>query len=447
MKKIGACICLIILSPTILLQAQLDTVSSTTAPWSLNKCINYAIANNITIKNALLNTDASEINYSQSRTERLPNLNASFGQSLTNGTSIDPITSNYVSQQIQSGNGSINSQIILYGGNQLNNTIKQRRQLVEQNSLYEAEAKNNISLNVTEAYMMALYYHAGIQISKDNLALSTQQLDQIQAKLNAGTLTARDLADAQSQKASNVYSLVVARNSFAQQVLVLKQLLELEPNMPFSIDTNTLVKEPAQIPSTNEMFATAMSNLPEVKAAKMQLDISQTALALSKAGYRPTLSMSGRLYTGYTSTRNMEIGRQLGSNFNQQIGLNLSIPIFDRRLTWSRVGIAKVNIARAQNTLTTVQKELFRKIETAWLNASAKQSETQAALAQNEAAKVAFALAQQQFELGLINPTDLRLIQNTLLSAQQRYIQSKFQFSLYGSLIQFYQGSLLNNQE
>lgn len=444
MKIIGACItCLIILSPTTtLLKAQSDSSSGS---WSLSKCINYAIANNITIKNATLNSDAAAINYSQSKTERLPNLNASFGQSLTNGTSIDPITSTYVSQQIQSGNGSINSQITLYAGNQINNTIKQRKQLVEQNSLYEAEAKNNISLSVTEAYMMALFYHAGIQIAKDNLVLSAQQLDQISAKLNAGTLTARDLADAQSQKASNVYNLVVSKNAFAQQVLVLKQLLELEPYTTFAIDTNTLVKEPAQIPTQNEMFATAMSNLPEIKAAKLQIDITHTALAISKAGYRPTLSMSGRLYTGYTNTRNLEINKQLGNNFNQQIGLNLNIPIFDRRLTWSRVGVAKVNIARAQNTLTTAQKDLFRKIETAWLNASAKQSETQAALAQNEAAKVAFALAQQQFELGLINPTDLRIIQNTLLSAQQRYIQSKFQFSLYGTLIQFYQGNLLNN--
>lgn len=436
---------ILIITFVLLLQSAIlaQDADRNAAPWSLTKCIDYAIANNITIKNAKLNTDAAEINYEQSKSERLPNLNASVGRSLINGTSIDPITSNYVSQQIQSGNGSISSQLTLYGGNQINNQIKQRRLLIEQNTLYEEEAKNNITLNVTEAYMMALFYSSGITIAKDNLALSTQQIDQINAKYNAGSLTARDVAEAESQKASYNYNLIVAQNSFTQQVLVIKQLLELEPDTPFAIDTNTVISDnTSQLPSKQQMYNEALSYMPEIRAAQMQIDITNTGLALSKAGYRPTLSMSSRLYTGYTNTRNIEFARQLSSNFNQQVGVNLSIPIFDRRLTWSRVGNAKVNIERAKITYTTAQKDLYRKIETAWLNASAKQSETQAALAQNEAAKVAFALAQQQFELGLINPTDLRIIQNTLQNSQQRYIQSKFQFALYGSLIQFYQGGL-----
>jgi outer membrane protein len=293
--------------------------------------------------------------------------------------------------------------------------------------------------------MMALYNQSGITIAKNNLSLSLQQMEQIQAKLNAGSLTAKDLADAQSQKASSQYNLIVAQNTFAQQVLTLKQLLELEPDVAFTIDTTTELPTVFQeLPSKQEIYNTALANMPEIKAAQMQIDINNTTLVLSRVGYRPTLSMSGRLYTGYTNTRNMEFSQQLNSNFNQQLGLNLSIPIFDRRVTWSRVGNAKINIKRAEITYTTGQKDLYRKIETAWLNANSKQSEAQAAQVQNEAAQLAYSLTKQQFDLGLVNPTDLQISQNTLLSAQQRYVQAKFQYALYISLVQFYQGSLLN---
>ncbi len=414
-------------------------------PWTLRKCIDYAIANSITVKTTKLNSNAAQVNYEQSKLERLPNLTAGLSQTMTNGTSIDPITSKYEAQQIHAGNGSISSQWTLYGGNQVGNQIKQRRQLVAQNSLYEAEAQNNISLSVTEAYMMALYNHSGITIAKNNLTLSMQQMDQIQAKLNAGSLTAKDLADAQSQKASSQYNLIVAQNTFAQQVLTLKQLLELEPGVAFAIDTNTALPTTFQeLPSKEDVYHAALANMPEIKAAQMQIDINNTALALSRVGYRPTLSMSGRLYTGYTNTRNMEFSQQLNSNFNQQLGLNLSIPIFDRGATWSKVGNAKINIKKAEITYTTAQKELYRKIETAWLNASSKQSEAQAAQVQNEAAQLAYSLTKQQFDLGLVSPTDLQITQNTLLSAQQHYVQAKFQYALYISLVQFYQGSLLN---
>ncbi|HTF81266.1 MAG TPA: TolC family protein [Cytophagales bacterium] len=415
-----------------------------TAPWSLQKCMEYAVANNFTLKEASLNSDVANINYEQSRAQRLPNLNASIGQSLVNGTSIDPITSNYVSQQIQSGNSSVNSQVTLYGGNQIGNQIKQNRQLVAQNSLYEQEAKNNIVLNVSEAYWTALYYHAGIKIARDNHVLSIQQLDQIQAKYNAGSLTSRDLAEANSQKAASFYNLVVSQNTFAQQVLVLKQLLELDPTEPFAIDTSLAIPELIeQVPSKKDMYDLALTTLPEIQAARMQIDINRTGLSISRGAYLPSLTMNGRLYTGYTNTRNIEFARQLGTNFNQQVGLSLNIPIFNRKQTWARVAIAKVNIDRAKYTYTTAQKDLYRNVETAWLNANARRSESQAAMAQKEAAQVAFTLAQQQFDLGLINPTDLRIIQNTLFSAEQRYIQSKFQYVLYDALIQFYQGTLI----
>ena len=109
--------------------------------WSLNDCINYALKNNITIKNATLNKNTTEINYNLVKSTRLPNLFGSASQSFTNGNSIDPITSNYVTDQIYSTNVGINSSMTLFQGNQLNNQIKQNKLLLNQSILQEEVEK------------------------------------------------------------------------------------------------------------------------------------------------------------------------------------------------------------------------------------------------------------------------------------------------------------------
>jgi len=93
---------------------------------SLDECIAYAIENNITVKDALLNTNIAEVNYDRAKSSRLPNLFGSASQNFSNGNSIDPITSDFVSDQIYSSNVGINSSMTLFQGNQINNDLKQR---------------------------------------------------------------------------------------------------------------------------------------------------------------------------------------------------------------------------------------------------------------------------------------------------------------------------------
>jgi outer membrane protein len=113
-----------------------DVETNTTSKiWSLEDCISYAIEHNITLKDADLNTSISQVDYNQSKSAKLPNLFGSASQNFSSGTSIDPITSDYVSDQILSTNLGIKSSVTLFQGNQLTNQVKQNKLLIEQNSL------------------------------------------------------------------------------------------------------------------------------------------------------------------------------------------------------------------------------------------------------------------------------------------------------------------------
>lgn len=427
---------------SLFLFSTLSGFTQTNTTWDLQQCITYAKENNITVKQAALNSSVAAANLEQSENQRYPDLTGGASVGFTNGTSIDPITSEYVNQQISSSNFSLNSQVSLYSGGQLRTQISQNQLLLTQNELYKAEAQNEIVLSVTEAYLQILYLKENIAIAEYNLATSTQQLAQAQARYDLGDLAAQDVAELRAQNANDSYQLVATTNTFSQQVLVLKQLLELEPQTNFAVDTtSTLLEAELVLPDLTTVYQTAKSQLPQVKAGELDVQISQLDLAIARAGYKPTLSANARLYTGQTSTRDINYFEQLNGNFNQQIGLSLSVPIFDRKQTSTQVQTALIGIQKAQLAQSTIDKSLYRSIETAWQSASSSLQEANAAQVVSEASKTAYDQARQQYDLGAINATDVLISKNNYINAEQQYLQARYSSILYYNLLQFYLGN------
>jgi outer membrane protein len=410
--------------------------------WDLQRCIEYAVSNNITVKQSVLDQETAENNLTRSKASRFPSLSASGSQSLTRGTSTDPITYDFVSQTIHATSVGLNAQVTLYGGSKINNTIKQNGLLVSQNSYYVEAAKNDISLQVTEAYLQALYYKEGITIAENNLKSSEAQATRSQALFDAGSIAMKDLADVKSQLASDRYTLVTAKNSYNQQVLTLKQLLEFEPDQSFDLAFPTQEQEAMiVIPDKYSVYKEALAIMPEIKSGKLATDVAALSLKIARAGYQPTLSMTGGLSTGYTNTQRYAFSEQFNNNFNQRLGLTLSIPIFSNLQTKTSVQNSRIAIQSAELDLTSSRKALYQKIENAHQQATAAQSEMEAAAAQSDASKVAYDLTQQQYTVGAANTVDLLVSQNTYLQAQQKYTQAKYTAILYYQLLQFYEGN------
>ncbi|MEZ7498116.1 TolC family protein [Flavobacterium sp. Arc3] len=408
--------------------------------WSLQDCITYALENNITIKEASLNTSIAEVDYSKAKSSRLPNLFGSASQNFSNGNAIDPITSSYVTDQIYNTNLGINSSMTLFQGNQINNRIKQNKLVVEQNTFLEEEAKNNIVISILQTYLQALYNKEGIVIAENNLAASEKEVLRAKSRFDAGSIALNDYTEAQSQSATNKYNLITSKNTYQQYLITLKQLLELRPTEDFEISdqSNSLMSAGFD---KMDIYNKALNYLPEISSSNTNIAVNKKELDIAKGGYLPTLSLASSIGSGYTSINDSNFTDQLNLNFNQKIGLSLSVPIFNRNQTKAAVQTASSNIEKAEIQKQTVVKEVYKKVETAYQNAISAQEQVVAATASKEAATQSYKLAQKKYELGALSTTDLVISQNTFTNAEQNYLQAKYLNILYYQLLQFYQGN------
>lgn len=410
--------------------------------WSLQDCIDYALEHNILVKDAILNKNSAEVDYSKAKSSRLPDLFGNASQSFSSGSTIDPITSDYVTDQIHSTNVGINSSVTLFQGNQISNQIKQNKILLDQSIFQEEVEKNNIVLNILETYLQTLYSKESIAIAENNLEASEKEVFRAKSRLDAGTIALSDYTEAQSQTATNRYNVIAAKNDYQQYIIALKQLLELSPMDDIEIETfdDNLDLVNLQLDKT-EVYNNALDFLPEIQSSMLNIAANEKALDIAKGGFLPTLSLIGSIGSGYTSISDNTFSDQFDVNFNQKLGLSLTIPIFNRNQTKAVVKTATINIEKAEIQKQLTEKEVYKKVETAYQNAVSAQEQVIASEASKTAAEQSYKLAQKKYELGDLSTTDLVISQNTYTNAQQNYLQAKYLNILYNQLLQFYQGN------
>ncbi|GAA4158618.1 TolC family protein [Chryseobacterium ginsenosidimutans] len=411
--------------------------------WTLQDCLDYAVENNITVKKTVLDKTTAQLNYQQQKNNKLPTIYGSSSLGLTNGSSIDPITSSFVNQNILSNSFGISGNMTIYQGNKLNLQIEQNKMILDQSSLYQKQAENNIVLNVLQTYLQSLYYYEGIEIANYTANSSAQELKLTQTKYKNGAISKLELADVETQNAQNQYTVVSSQNLYNQQVLKLKQLLELDPSVDFEIEKTSLPDIEETIPDKQQVFAQATENLPDLKIYDAQNEILNKALQITKAGYKPTLSATAGLNTGFTSTQDFTYFNQIKNNFNKSVGLSLNVPIFSKKQNNTNVELAKIDIEQNQLDKISAGKTLYSSIETAWQNAIANQAQQKSSKVARDNAKLSYDLSNKKFEFGGLTTTELSVSRNTYLTNEQTYLQSKYMAVLYTQLLNFYQGKIL----
>ncbi|GJH39620.1 transporter [Capnocytophaga sp. HP1101] len=418
--------------------------SAQTKQWSLADCINYAVANNITVKKTELNQQTAEINYAQAKDNRLPTVSGSASANQNYGSAINQISNERVSRRTFSNNFGVSASVPLYQGNRLTHQIDRTRLVLEQNELYVQEAKNNITLSVLEAYLQALYSYEGISVAKNTALSSAEELKQAQGKFANGSIAKLNLAEIETRHANNEYAIIQAENQYATRVLTLKQLLELPPNADFAIALDLPADdETAIIPNKDVVFAEAKQQLPNLKIYQTQQQIAEKDIKIAKSGYLPSLSLQAGLNTGYSNLNDLSYRTQLDSNFGQTIGASLNIPIFSQFKNKNNVKLAKVTQQQAHLDEQQAEKDLYAKIETAWQNATTHQAQQAASRTARDNAKLAYDLAVKKHEFGGLTNTELLVSENAYLNAEQTYLQNKYMQALYVQLLNFYQGNLV----
>ena len=419
--------------------------------WTMQECIDYAMQNNIILQKARLSQQSAVEDVKGSKGALLPTVSASANQSLGyrpwQNTGSTTVTNGMVNTKVDktylNGSYGVNAQWTVWNGNKNTNNVKLNKLSGQQAELQVAETANSIQERIAQLYVQILYLDESIKVSKASLETSQKNEERGKEMVEVGKMSKADLAQLTAQRASDEYNVVDAQAQMANYKLQLKQLLELTGEEEFDvvIPQTTDDQALAEIPALQNVYQQALLSRPEIESSKLAIESSDLNVKIAKAGWLPSLSLSGSFSTSTNSLSSNGWSNQMKTNFSTQAGLTLSVPLFDGRQTRTSVNKAKIQRQQAQLDLQDQQKTLYQTIEGYWLDANTNQQRFRAAQTTVESEQQSYDLLAEKFNLGLTNIIELMNGKDKLLSAQQNRLQSKYQTILNQQLLRFYSGS------
>jgi outer membrane protein len=423
-------------------------LSAQTKQWTLEDCIRYAVEHNITIKKMEIQKNVAEVDLNTAQMSRLPNLSAGVGQVWNFGrTQISDGTYETNIKTQTSGSLSVRSSIPVFTGFRIPNEIAKNKMELRAATENLEKAKEDLSLSIASLFLQAMFNKELLQINKNQLELSELQVQRTEILVDAGKVPSSQLYDIKAQVANDKVSVIEAENNLNLSLLDLRQSLELERNTEFDIfvpEIKDVVSENVNsVQPVNIVFDNALQVKPVVKAQEYMVESAEKSLQIAKSGYLPTLSLDldyGTSYYHIYGKSNVPFSNQINNNTGENIRLSLSIPIFNRFSVRNQVRNARFNIENQQLTLENVKKDLYKEIQTAYLNAVAAQGKYKASQEAVASTSESFKYAQERYEIGKSSVFEFNESKTKLIRSQLEEAQAKYDYIFRAKILDFYNG-------
>jgi len=433
--------------------------------WTIEECVAHALENNITVKQTQLDALIAEENITTARANFLPTVSGSAVQNFNFGSFIG-VDGSRISLDTRSNGFGLNSGITIFNGFQNINLYKQAKLGLKTSQLQLDILKDNISLNVVNAYLNILLNKEALKLAEEQIAISQKSLDQVKELVDAGVRPKADLLVSESQLATDNERLVNAENSMALSLLNLSQILQV-PKDNFDVEDILIDLTNAVLTyySTNEILSYALTNRPEIKNAELNLENAEFNISIAKSSYYPTLTFGAGLGTSYqhiqgqddvipifdentgmlTELRFNGFGTQLENNLGYNFGFNLNIPIFSGFRNNANVNRSKINKERSKLALEQEKQTITTNIEQAYADAKASLKQYEASKISMSAQEEAFKNEQEKYDLGVSTSFELEQVRNRLINAQSSFLNAKYNFVFKTKVLDFYMGKSLTN--
>lgn len=408
--------------------------------WTLEKCIGHAFSQNIQIRKSEISNQRFGLYAVEAKAQRLPSVSAAANQNFNWSKSNTTGTSD-----LSGSNGStfsVNSGVTIYNASRINNQIKQA-DLEQQGGQYTLETtKESISLSILNAYLQVLYAEEQVKNSKKQIESTTGQLNLAGERLALQSISVSDYAQVKSQLASERLTVANSESQLSISKVNLMQLMELPVQDNFNVSHPDLTVElnQSRIPDVKSVYATALSNKPQIKNAALNKEIAGLDEKIAKALYFPVLSASAGISSGYSSKANDVYFNQLNSGISPSAGFSLSIPIFQKKQAKTSVAVAKLGYTDAELNETEIKNQLRKSIEQACLDVTSAQIEYEASTENYKATQESSALSDEKFKQGIINSVDYLVTKTNLIVAESQLLQSKYNLIFSYKVLDFYMG-------
>ncbi len=416
--------------------------------WSLLKCIDYALKNNIQIKQQVLNTQYYNNQLNQAKYNRLPNLNAGAQNQMSFGRTLGA-DNTYLDINSNSTSASLNANVTLWNGFTLKNAVKQADMDLRATLEDLQKAKDDIMLNIAASYLEILFAEELLTVAEDLQKITQLQIDRTGKLVEAGSLAKGSLLEIEAQNAREELNVVNAQNRVQLAYLSLYQLLELPSTESFKIEKPTLPEVGANLSLMNSMdiFKNAVQLKPSVKSAQFKLESAKQQLSIAKGNMLPSLTFGGNYYNfynnkymNYQTGSKIALSDQLKSNERYGFGFTLNIPIFNRYQARTGVNNSQIQVENTELQLQSAKNLLRKDIEQAYTNAIAAFKRYVANQKAVVSSQEAFRYTEEKFNVGMVNSVEYNQSKNNLSAAKSDSLQAKYEYIFRTKILDFYSG-------
>ncbi|TYP99648.1 outer membrane protein [Tenacibaculum adriaticum] len=413
--------------------------------WTLKECVDYALKNNITIKQNKLNVQLAQKDVEIAKGNFLPDLNGSASPGFNFGSSIGQSGSRISADNFRSG-FNLNSSTTLFNGFRNLNSYKQAQLGVESSKLDLAKIEDDISLNVVNTYLNVLFAKENLSVAEVQAEISKKQIERAQAQFDAGAIPKGDLLNVQSTAANDIQNVVTQENSLNIALLRLAQLLQVS-STDFDVAKIDVGSPSAALlyQNSDEVYTKALTNRPEIEKAKLNIDNADLNIDLAKGAYLPSLSFSAGAGSSFQNFFNEQFSndrflKQIKDNMGYNLGFSLNVPLFNRFQTKNRVAKSMINREQSEFALESEKLQLQQTIEQAFLDAKAAAKTYEAAQTSLEAQNEAFKNAQVSYDYGSMTQFDFDQVRTRLVNAEGAIIRAKYDYVFKTKVLKFYFG-------
>ncbi|MGK0252754.1 MAG: outer membrane protein [Mariniflexile sp.] len=417
--------------------------------WTLEACVNYALENNISIQQSLLDQDVAGIDKSQALSNFLPSLNANSSYNINTGANINPATNQFENSTFSSASGGITSGINIFSGLQ-NWKRLQRAKINKIAASYQLDKmKDDISLFVANSFLQILANKERLKVLQGQNEVTEQNIENTSILVESGVLPEGDLLEIKATEATQIQQIIQAENDLFISKLGLAQILQLKDYDSFDIfDVDYgLIPETILEKNPKVIVEKAKDVVNDIKIANSNLELAKKDLEIAKSNYFPTLSGFVSYNARWSSSQsNPFTGNEIA--FIDQlylfdgtaVGLSLNVPIFNQFNTHNSVKRSKINVERSEFQEKQALLDLELTVYQAYNDALNAKKSYDAALKVEEARQLAFNYAKERYDVGLSNAFDLNQSRTQFDNSQSDVIRTKFDYIFRLKVLEFYFG-------
>ena len=412
--------------------------------WTLDQCIEYAIENNIQIRQSDISLQNRDVDLNTARSNRLPGVSASASQSWSFGRSLT-IDNTYANTNTASTSFSIGTDVTLFAGGRISGNIQNAKLGLEAAKSDLERIRDDVRVEVAQAFIQIVYNRSILDVARNQVTIDSMQVERLTELAAIGKASSAEVSSQRATLAQSQLSVTQAENNLSMSILTLTQLLELPSPEGFDVIQPDADAIEFRIPdSPEEIYNQALNIKPAIKSEEIRLQQANNSIDIAKGGYYPTLSLSAGAGTGYYTSSNRTadgFGSQMKNNFGPHVGLNLSIPIFSRNSNRNNVRSAQLSMMNQEMQLDNVKKQLYKEIQQAYYNAVASKSRYESSQEVETSAQESFELVQAKYEGGKASITEFNESKNRLVTAQADVIKYRYEYLFNTALLEFYRNS------